>query len=281
MKNIFYAVVVIYNKEIPNSKTCKNLRTINGYDIRPIIVDNSTESNNNALTCNENRWTYISMDGNAGLSKAYNRALETLNGKEGIVVWLDDDSNVTQEYFDALDTAVNNEQSCDVFAPIIQGQDGHFWSPNEYRFFRNRQLKSVDDFIDDSKFNAINSCTAVRLRVYKHYRYDERLFLDQVDHKLFLDLRNKGIHFKKLRVIIQHNFSTKDKIKNYATVKKRYEIMIPDFLIFCSDTKLHLALAWLKVAGWGIRVGLRYRKPGFLFWCLSKAARVNVDIEQK
>lgn len=275
--NVYYAVVVIYNKSIKESITLKKLKHINNHNIIRIIVDNSTVENDNENLCKDERYIYLSMNGNVGLSKAYNKVLDYLKGKDGIVVWFDDDTNVTQDYFDKLDVEINNRKEVSIFTPIIQGQDNKFWSPNEARFFKNKQLKNSKGNIKDIRFNAINSCTAVKLEVYKNYRYDERLFLDQVDHSFFYDMRKKKMKFCKLDVIIKHNFSLKNKYTSIENIKKRYEIMIPDFLIYCSKNIWKLFLGVIKVLGWGVREGLKYKNPIFIFWCLNKAAKTIRD----
>ena len=165
------------------------------------------------------------------------------------MIWFDDDTNVTQEYFDTLEQNAKEFKDFDIFVPIIQGQDGKYWSPNEARFFKNKQIKTYEQYIPNEKINAINSCLAVRLDVYNSYRYDEALFLDQVDHNFFYDQRKLKRKVKILNVVIHHNFSTKSKMKNVDSLKTRYRIMIPDFLTYSSKTKRYY-LGLLKVAGW-------------------------------
>lgn len=269
--NNFFAVVVIYNTNVNESLTIKKLKMIKSHLINVVVVDNSTKDMNNENITVQNGWLYLNMGGNAGLSKAYNRALNHLKSEQGIVIWFDDDTDVTQEYFDELEKCVNKYEEYDIFVPIIRGQDGKFWSPNEARFFKNRQMKFPEERIPQNKINAINSCTAVRLSVYEKYRYDERLFLDQVDHKFFEDQRQLKHKVKVLRIIIQHNFSTKNRMKDIESLKTRYEIMIPDFLIFCSKNKPKYYLGLIKVAGWGVREGIKYHNIGFFFWTLNEA----------
>lgn len=270
-KNVFYAVIVIYNTNVNKSITLKNLQTITSYQINKIVVDNSTQDMGNRADCKKKGWTYISMNGNAGLSRAYNKALNYIKECDGIVIWFDDDTKVTQEYFDTLNTEAIKHPEVDIFAPMIQGQDGRFWSPNEYHFLKNKQLKSKDQIIDIHRFNAINSCTAVRISVYQDYRYTEKLFLDQVDHQFFEDQRALGRKFEKLDVIIHHNFSTRSKMENIEKVKKRYSVMIPDFLIFCNKSAARYFLGWVKILGWGVREAVRYKTPFFIVWCLKVA----------
>lgn len=272
MDNDFYAVIVLYNMNLKDSITCQNILKIKNHRIHTIIVDNSTCKNNNKKLCEANNFVYLSMHGNKGLSKAYNKALDYLNDKRGIVIWLDDDSKITQQYFDELEDAADTHPDVDIFVPVIMGQDGKFWSPNRARFLKNKQLKIPEETIKDSEFNAINSCTASRLRIFKSYRYDERLFLDQVDHNFCREQRKMGRHFLKLDCVIHHNFSTKNKKSNYEKLLKRYSIMIPDYLMYCSfyGNKAYHYLGYIKVIGWGIRESYKCHNPTFLVWCCKQ-----------
>lgn len=269
----FFAIVVLYNTFVNDSITINNLKKIYSHSIDIIVVDNSTKDYNNEKETKANNWTYLSMNGNAGLSKAYNRALDYLKNEDGIVIWFDDDTNVTQEYFDELEQSVKEFKDYDIFVPVIQGQDGKYWSPNEARFFKNKQIKMCSQNIPNDKINAINSCMAVRLAVYNAYRYDERLFLDQVDHNFFYDQRKLKRKVKILNVVIHHNFSTKSRMKNIESLKTRYRIMIPDFLTYSSKTRGKFYLGLIKVAGWGVREGIKYKNIGFFFWTLNEAGK--------
>lgn len=273
MNNIFYAVIVLYNLNLDKSVTYNNLKKIKGHDIRIIVADNSTEKNSNELLCMNNNCMYLNMGGNVGLSKAYNRVLDKLKGKNGIIIWFDDDTNISQEYFDELAKNEYERNDIDIFAPIICGQDGKFYSPNEARFFKNKQLKNANDELNMKKFNAINSCTAVRLRVYENYRYNEKIFLDQVDHNFFEDQRELNRTFFKIPIVIDHNFSLKTKQESINKCWKRYEIMIPDFLMYCSRSKTRSYLGVIKVMGWGIRESINYKNPIFILWCINKIFR--------
>lgn len=267
----FYAVVVLYNTNVNESITCQKILKIKNHNIKIIIADNSTQKNNNDFLSKKMGFKYLSMNGNKGLSKAYNKVLDYLKNKDGIVIWFDDDTNVTQEYFNKLSNAVSKYSYIDIFAPIIMGQDNKLWSPNHARFFKNKQLRNIKENISDREFNAINSCTAVRLNILQTYRYDERLFLDQVDHSFYRDQRNKNRKFMKLDCVIHHNFSTKGRMDSYDALKNRYAIMIPDFLTYCSNDKKNQQLGYIKVIGWGVREGIKYKHPDFLLWCIKQA----------
>lgn len=250
----FYAIVVIYNKSIEESLTCKNLLKITNHKINTIIVDNSTNLNFNKVNATLSKskdFKYLSMNGNVGLSIAYNKALDYIKNKEGIVIWFDDDSNVTQEYFDELSEAIK-DKSYDIFVPVIQGQDKLFWSPNKANYFKNHQLKSANEVVPQDKFNAINSCTACRLKVYEDYRYDERLFLDQVDQKFFDDQRERHMKFYKLKTIIHHNFSLKGQNINEEKIESRYQLRVNDFIEYSNIQGYPKILCKIKILLWGI-----------------------------
>jgi hypothetical protein len=110
-----------------------------------------------------------------------------------LIIWFDDDTHITEEYFITLKDSLINKKDSDVFAPIIYGQNGKIYSPNSAGFLMNKLLRTIDDKIDYNKFNAINSCLAVRKYIYMDYRYNEKLFLDSVDQNFFDDLRKTSV----------------------------------------------------------------------------------------
>ena len=255
-----YAFVVLYNMAVNGSKTCEALEHIVGHDIRVLVIDNSTRDLGNEAVCGGLGWHYLSMHGNAGLSKAYNIGLDLLKsrGDEGIVILLDDDSNVTQEYFDELEADLRDHPDVDIFCPPIRAQDGKFYSPNSYGLIKSHQMHQATDMVPQKHFNAINSCTAIRSYVFDGYRYDERLFLDQIDHKFFEDQRNLGRKFMKMSTIINHEFSLQE-VKDIQSIERRYSILVPDFLTFSSRNWFRMLLGYLKVFGWAVR---EYRHTG-------------------
>lgn len=274
IKLVFIPIIVLHNTIIADSCTCRNLECIQEQGICPLIVDNSTVLLGNAEHAAQKFWHYISMDGNKGLSVAYNAALDLIASKWGldnvVIILLDDDSEINEAYFSTLRKAIADHPDVDIFAPVIQGQDGSYYSPNSYGKIKSHQLKAVSDIIPQSKFNAINSCTAIRGGVFSSYRFDTRLFLDQVDHKFFEDQRHKGTRFQKLDIVIRHNFSLQESSTNPEAHRKRYEILVRDFLTFSSRSRGRLTLGVVKVLYWSIRESLNYRNPGWLPWFIRQ-----------
>ncbi|MBM7641773.1 glycosyltransferase [Streptococcus loxodontisalivarius] len=268
---IYYTAVVVYNSLLSDSETLSNLSKINNHNIKVIIYDNSDNKeyySQNELLANTNNWKYLSNHENVGLSRAYNKILDSISDSKGIVVWLDDDTNITQEYFDALDSSIS--ENIDIYTPVIKAQNGKFYSPNEEGFFKNKQLKSPSGNINQNKFNAINSCTAVKLSIYSNYRYDENLFLDQIDHDFFRSQRLLGRSFLKLPVIIHHNLSLKDTSGNIESVKKRFKILIPDYKTYVAKKgRTAVVFSKIKIVAWGVQQSIKNRNVGFTFWVIK------------
>mgnify|MGYP004528903837 CR=1 FL=1 len=151
MMNI-YPVVIVYNKSIDNSITLLNLLKCKIPSSNVLVVDNSTSDFGIESYCKEYGYNYLSMQGNKGLSKAYNSAIDFLSGKmksQDLIMWLDDDTPVTPAYFELLSITATKCNDCDIFMPIIMGQDGVIYSPNEVRI--HNVMKSHNLSADDAK----------------------------------------------------------------------------------------------------------------------------------
>ncbi len=269
-----FAVVVLYNKSTEDSNTISNLLDVNICRLKIIVVDNSTLVYDNKIKCDHNGIYYISMHGNKGLSKAYNAALDHIQEhscKDDLIIWFDDDTQVTKEYFAALNDALLKNENSDVFVPIIYGQNGKIYSPSNAGFLKNKLLKSINDKIDYSRFFAINSCLAVRQNIYQNYRYDERLFLDSVDHKFFEDIRKMNINFKIVYTPIIQNFFQRGKDLNVSIIKNRLRIRVIDLMSYSQKSIKYTFLGVMKAFGWGIVFSWKCKSMSLLIICIKHA----------
>lgn len=273
---MIYCTVVLYNTKITESVTIKNiLPLISNFDVKIYAIDNSINVeiiSFNKLHADELDITYLAMEGNKGLSKAYNAFLDVYFAKnstcEDIVIWLDDDTLITKEYFVELSKCLLNNKF-DIFVPKIIGQDGIMWSPNEAGFLKNHLIRGRTDIIRYSKFNAINSCTAVRLSVLANYRYDERLFLDQVDHKFFQDQRQLNRSFFVLDVTIKQTFFQRAEELEPENIYGRLVIRFRDIITYgvIQSKYGYRALALTKCLGLSFELGFKARS----IWLLVKS----------
>jgi hypothetical protein len=269
--NIF-PVIVVYNKSFDESRTLLHLNESNVPSSNVIVVDNSTGDYGIKTHCSGYGYNYISMNGNVGLSKAYNAALNFLNpiaNPEDLVMWLDDDTGVTNDYLYKLSIQAEKDIDVDVFMPIIIGQDGVIYSPNEVRFLKSRFMTNINDKINMDQINGINSCLAVRYRVYRDYRYAEDLFMDLADNLFFDDMRRKGAKFNIIKTVIHQTFFQRGENINVDSVIKRFRIRIADLMIYSRKKgKRYLILALFKSYGWGIINGKKNNSPKLFYTCL-------------
>lgn len=229
MHNIKYtAIVVVYNKTIKGSITCESLKKIPNLDVEIVVVDNSETNQGNNDVCEQLGYTYISMDGNKGLSKAYNAAINATTSD--MIVLFDDDTEVNSDYFDVLNKAVTDFPEVDIFAPVVYGQDGVIYSPNEFNFLRNHFVDSYNQEVSQDKFNAIASCLAIRRRVFDGYRFNELLFVDQIDQYFFCEQRRLGRRFMKLDVEIHQNFYQRGATLDPDNAWKRVRLRLVDVM---------------------------------------------------
>ena len=244
----YSAIIVVYNKRIRKSITCESIKQISGVNVEIIVVDNSETEQGNKSVCADLGYTYISMNGNKGLSKAYNAAIDKCNSD--ILILLDDDTPVTQEYFDVLNEATVNNKDMDIFAPVVYGQDGVIYSPNEFNFLRNHFISNPNQEVSQENFNAIASCLAIRKRVFDGYRFNETLFVDQIDQYFFCEQRKRNRKFMKLDVEIYQNFYQRDAMLDPDSAWKRVRLRLTDIMRHA------------KLMG-----GLKYRLLGFIKDC--------------
>lgn len=278
----YYAVVVLYNKKIQESITISNLIQLEEKDLHILVLDNSLNEyvEKNKEYFPKSLLTYHSMGGNVGLSKAYNYALSILKDKaeNDIVIWFDDDTPIKQEYFEWLKKKAEDKSS-DVFVPIIYGQNGVIYSPNEKGWLKGKYIHSSEQLIPQNKFNAINSCLAVRLKVYENYVYDEGLFMDCVDTKLFDDFRKKKVVFCVLPVKICQNFFQHGDSRNMQKYWNRFQIRIKDTLYYSSLNGISGRIGgYIRILGWSVIYGLKLRSLRFSLLCIVqmlKSGRKN------
>lgn len=276
MINIF-PVIIVYNKSIKESVTLLQLANCNIPNENTIVVDNSTQDYGVEGFCSECGYKYLSMHGNKGLSKAYNQALTYLKPiakSKDLVMWLDDDTNVTDDYFELLRKEAEKDDRHDIFMPIVIGQDSVIYSPNEGHFFRSKFMKSIHDEIDLRKINGINSCLAVRMRIYSDYYYSEDLFMDLTDNRFFDDMRKRNVNFCILRTpICQTFFQRGDKLDPQKLIA-RLRIKIKDFMVYANHKgKLYLFAGLIKCVGWGVALGKNAESPKVFLYCCFKGTK--------
>lgn len=217
-------IIVLYNQRVEFSSSYRKFRSLN---LPLLVIDNSTESEyieHNKRITSEDGNTYCSMGENAGLSKAYNHAIEILKEQsyEDYILMMDDDTDFPEDFLEAMEKAIE-EHSADIYLPIVQAEN-HILSPCQIENDRIRELED-QKHIDFSKLSAINSGMVISMRVFDKIHYNEALFLDYVDHDFMRQVRNKNLKICILNAVVHQSFSlwadTKEKASwRIQTLKK-------------------------------------------------------------
>lgn len=223
----FLCLLVIYNQYYADSMTYRSLIVSDAFrngEVEVVLLDNSEYDMHNK-NINEAHFVYISMNGNQGLSKAYNTGLDyfkdQLTGHR--IVLLDDDTKLPRDYFEIMKKNINDET--DVNLPIIYDQTGQLLSPSIMKKYRCVLAKQIED-VNEKNINGINTGMVIKGEIFNSYRYDEHYFLDYVDHTFIRDM--KQMH-KKIAVVpttISQDYSLAGQTEEKA--KKRFKIAKKD-----------------------------------------------------
>lgn len=213
---MFDVVVVGYNSFIESSPA------VTAAASSPLVAnifycDNSKDRNvaqKNADFALE-KLLYIDMGGNKGLSHAYNRAVAMRESAH--VVIFDDDTEVTNTYFTQVDDWISTHGPADIFVPIVHA-DGQPFSPCRPWLFSFRPIRKVRDW--NSDFSAINSGMVVASSVFERCSYDERLFVDFIDHQFILDARQAGMRIVPMDgIYLDQRYSLVSDDRRAATIR--------------------------------------------------------------
>ncbi|HJB26139.1 MAG TPA: glycosyltransferase [Firmicutes bacterium] len=228
-----YVLLVIYNQNGSDSPACEVLRTRN--DVGVLVVDNSTADYHNAEYCQQNGFAYLSMDGNKGLSKAYNRGIRYLkeHTRATHIVLLDDDTTLGDDYFSVLRQAIIENPDTRIFLPLVKDEVGYL-SPCRINGYAVSRIQSPKE-LDRINVTGINSGMALALSIFDAYQYDETYFLDYIDHAFLRDMKRRGEPIRVIGTTLQQRFSGNDH-SNYQATLTRYSLFKRDFRLFCSDT---------------------------------------------
>ena len=227
--------VVVYNMNCHDSLTCNALEQIQNEDLKVVIYDNSTRNFGNMEYCKRLGWDYLGGQGNVGISKAYNAVIDDIQQEPGVelVCLFDDDTQLEPEYFTLLQEAVLKSDA-NIFTPLIYSGN-KLISPSrispsyQIRLFDTEQQALTYEGMDKT---AINSGMALRLSLFEHYRYDENIFLDGVDHKFLSDMRQRGEKICVFPYCCNHMFSgnsmpsKESAISRFRILKKDYNYIL-------------------------------------------------------
>ena len=321
-------VVVIYNKRCSESVSFTKILSFCVPAV--FLIDNSTDSKTAAynrqycldlnqkrtgsgdVSCNGNsgenagraesqitpsRYAYFSMDGNAGLAKAYNTAIRLAGNRVDYMLILDDDTGVPDDLFSHLRAGIVSNPDADILVPYVTDQKS-LLSPNRRvncLFFRMRRRPDVFT----SRMSAINSGLVIKLRPGAEPYFDEAQFLDCIDHlfifrqiaggarirlyqaqfrQMFFDQAPDGMEGQEGKTGPagktgqegktgddgqEEAIDTDGQKTREARTLIRFHYFVKDFRYFCKACSLHMWIAEPYLLYRAVKLSIRYRTPRF------------------
>ena len=232
----FRVVIVIYNCECEVSKCISSILGLNNQCVELLICDNSTiaeTAKKNEQFCKLQKIHYINMQGNAGLSKAYNRALIQISPDQWLVLF-DQDTIVNPTYFDKLEKSILFYPNTFIHVPVVKSKEVQI-SPCVIKGHVVTRM-TVTHYGLHSNITAINTGMAIRASVFeKTGNYNEVIFLDYVDHYFIRNFNKLYHNMAVFNCTLKQEFSDHDH-SDLKTDVARFIIYKKDFYLFCKDS---------------------------------------------
>ncbi|MEG1495976.1 MAG: glycosyltransferase [Clostridiales bacterium] len=256
---LIFAIIVLYNKNYKDSLTYQSVKDQNCLHL--IICDNSTaDFGNNELLAMDGI-TYVDMGGNKGLSKAYNRGIDTITKKQGILCLFDDDTEIPADYFEKV-RKYFKEIPADIYLPMVYDDVG-LMSPGVMKKYICYRAHSLSD-LPPNEFTGINSGMALKLALFENYRYDEHIFLDYIDHNFIREMRNIGKSMVIMKDVSLHQ-TFSDVVNSKVSAITRFKILKKDLKYFYRGSFRSYLIYCYVIGKRSIKLCLKYKTLGFLF----------------
>lgn len=259
---MIHCLVVVYNISCPDSLTCRKLEEQKSSLFDVTVFDNSLRDYGNDSFCRQKGWHYLGGKGNLGLSKAYNEAIANFPAlSEGdYLCLLDDDTQLQDGFFEKVQKQIDGHPSADILLPILK-QNGTIVSPSTGKSRKPFFATEEECLLADTQtIAAFNSGMIIRLSVFRAYRYDERIFLDGVDHAFIRDMKKEKKNILVLPVFAEQQYSGGEK-GPFEGALVRFRIFARDYRILYEHSPKQY---WFIVGKRALHLSLMYRNPVFL-----------------
>ena len=245
---------MLYNQKIFAEK----FSMLNG---RIVFCDNSTDAKIKSFNASSvenlknDRFFYLDMHGNKGLSKAYNSTIANLSLSENdFVVIFDQDTVIPQNMQLQYENFMSENKDADIICPVVLDSVG-VMSPSVIKGTKFSHIPSISEINGKniSAYSFINSGMCIKRSVFDKIEYDENMFLDFVDHDFILSAKKNGVKIKICKnVVLNQNFSGVTK-NTYNQDFSRFCIYMKDAKVFykkwfCKNSKLILLPRAIKLS---------------------------------
>ena len=235
--------IILYNEVVTKIQSLETFRqAMSLFGAKILIMDNSTNEEIRKINSFESekiKFTYFSNDGNIGLSRAYNNAINYASNFEDYWMMLaDDDTYFSMDYLNNVYRTISNDSDIDIFTGIVKVSGNVFSPKNKLSFSGTAQLFIEKPGVYSNIF-PVNTGLVIHKCVFdKIGKYDENLFLDMIDFNFANQLTSEGINLiKVIEGEISQSFSGYER-GNYKGQMVRYSIFKKDFSYFCKRNNI-------------------------------------------
>ncbi|WP_455755655.1 glycosyltransferase [Sulfurimonas sp.] len=209
------ATVILYN---PEDEIFDNIDSYAKEVDKLIVVDNSTQYNNDLIKRLEDAFTnleYINNEGNLGIATALNIGCDAaIKNSSDWILTMDQDSKFLnfKHYKDCL-------LSLDDISKVALLAANTMWHAKDH-------LPTNPTFNYEEKFLVITSGNLLNLSLFNNIgRFEDKLFIDMVDHDYCIRAQEKEykiLYFED--VLVEHSLGSLFKRRNLITGKIRNKI---------------------------------------------------------
>jgi len=264
MSNCLVGIIVIYNSLISDNKTIEKLKNKYKKSVNTVIIDNSTNEETiqlNQKFCNDNEIPYINMEGNKGLSKAYNAGLiyARKNFTEFWYMLLDQDTYFSDEYFNNVILNIKETPEIPIKSGIVHDKN-HLMSPRYTNFFLCRIMKNFKANKIYKNIDCINSGLVIDDSIMDGKLYDEDFFIDMIDYNFMYQLRTNG--YNQIQLIngnIEQSYSGFNN-STYENDLKRYKLFCNDIHNYRMKTGKSIIYEKFIILKRRIKLSINYRR---------------------
>lgn len=261
-----YGVLVMYNRAVDQSRAWQIFHS----QLFLVVADNSTQADmvaHNRECVQKEGHLYLDMQGNQGLSKAYNRAVEQIQrretGNRDIQILIMDDDTIFAPDFLHNATLWIEKHPAAIYLPIVKAGD-RILSPCVFKGKRVCAIQDVSS-LALSLITGINSGMIVSLSVYKMIRYNEKLFLDYIDHDFFQQVHQQEFTVCVLPQVLQQDFSIFS--DDLSSTCRRLQILRQDLNVFYSKGFADRFLYHWIMMKRKLRAVLRFKRISIVWKC--------------
>lgn len=210
-------LVVLYKQEPLDSRTVQcifEFSELVSVGTRVILWDNGP-SRAEFIPKSGNRISveYVHTPENLSLSVIYNRVASSLP-HDGVLVVLDQDTELSAEYFQDMAIALNVHLDIGLFLPLVRSSNsGILVSPGTRQWIKGKYWENERIGVISSKdILAVASGMVIRASLLgpEGIRFDERLNLYMIDSKFLIDYEKHFVSLVVVRCVVMHGDSSEE-----------------------------------------------------------------------